>query len=102
MVAGPHRNAFQIEHCSDIVRVYAFHDERNHSGLVPRGSDDSQAGDLLQSLGCVEQQLVFVGADLFDSEIAYAMRSKLFRWRPLRHLNKILRAQPFIESVADV
>ncbi len=63
MVAGADRDAFAVEHRSDVVRVDAIEDEGENPCLVPRRPDDAQARNCRERLRRVGQQVPLVRLD---------------------------------------
>ena len=62
-MAGAHRDAFEIEKRTDIVRMNIADHERQYRGFIGGGAVNFQAGNLLRSFGRIRKQSVFVFDD---------------------------------------
>jgi len=68
VVAGAHRDAFQIQQRGQIMRVRALDQKRDHRRLVRGFADDAQARNLLEPRRGVGQQLLLARGDALHAD----------------------------------
>ena len=76
MVPGADRDPLPVQHRADVVRVDAIQHEGQHAGLLLRGADDPESGNLGHRFGRVGQQIPLVGLDGFQADAAHVIEGR--------------------------
>src|SRR5207302_4228849 len=70
VMTGANGDAFLIQNRADVVRVNVVNHEGQHAQLFTRGTDDAYAFDGGNTLGGIDEQLVFIRRRFFAADDA--------------------------------